>query len=215
MDGRVKPPRRYDATRRRERARLVQAGIVAAAEARFLSDGYAATTIATIAADAGVSVDTIYKRFGGKPGLIRAVHERALEGEGPVAAETRSDALQTSEMDPRAIVRGWGALSSEVAPRVAPVLLLVRDAAAADPELRRLQHELEDARLDRMTHNARTLHAGGHLRRGITLEHAAEVLWTYSSPELFELLVTRRGWTPARFGGFIAEAMIAALLDPA
>ena len=100
----------------------------------------------------------------------------------------------------------------EVAPRVAPVLLLVREAAASDPELARLQAEMDAARLTRMTHNARTLLKGGHLRTGITLDAAADVLWTYSSPELYELLVIRRGWAVERYGRFIADAMIAALL---
>jgi len=100
----------------------------------------------------------------------------------------------------------------EVAPRVAPVLLLVRQAAASDPELARLQEEMDAARLTRMTHNAQTLLKGGHLRRGLTLGATADVLWTYSSPELYELLVVRRQWSGERYAEFIADAMIAALL---
>jgi hypothetical protein len=63
-----------------------------------------------------------------------------------------------------------------------------------------------------MTHNAQTLLKGGHLRPGIDLDEAADVLWTYSSPELYELFVVRRGWTVERYGRFVADAMIAALL---
>ncbi|MFL6117616.1 MAG: hypothetical protein ACJ786_40630 [Catenulispora sp.] len=110
------------------------------------------------------------------------------------------------------LIRGWGVLAMEVAPRVAPVLLLVRDAAASDPELAQLQEEMDAARLTRMTHNAQTLWEGRHLRQAMTLDEAADVLWTYSSPELYELLVLRRGWSVQRYGEFIADAMIAALL---
>ena len=53
---------------------------------------------------------------------------------------------------------------------------------------------------------------GGHLRAGITAEKAVEILWTYSSPELYELLVVNRRWPPQEYGTFIADAMIAALL---
>jgi hypothetical protein len=63
-----------------------------------------------------------------------------------------------------------------------------------------------------MTRNARTLADGGHLRAGITAEHAGEIMWTYSSPELYELLVIGRRWPPQEYGTFIADAMIAALL---
>lgn len=208
----VKPKRGYDASRRRELARRSQAKIVEHAELRFLRDGYATTTVAAIAADADVSPDTIYKSFGGKAGLVRAIRDRALQGEQPVPAEQRSDQLQAVESDPEAIIRAWGALTAEIAPRVSPILLLIRNAAATDAEVGSLLEDLDADRLRRMTQNARRLLDAGHLRPGIDLAQAADVLWTYSSPELYELLVLRRGWTPQRHGHFIATAMIKALL---
>ena len=208
----VKKKRPYDARRRQEQAAHNRGKITEAAKRRFLRDGYSVTTIAAIAADTGVSVDTIYKSFGGKPGLVRAIRTRALEGEGPVPAEQRSDALHTPEGDPRTVIEAWGALVTEVAPRVAPILLLIRSAAATDPEVMGLLDEMDRDRLRRMTDNARRLRDNGHLRPGITLAHAADVLWTYSSAELYELLVIRRGWSPETYGRFVAEAMIKALL---
>ncbi len=209
----VKPKRGYDASRRRELARRNQAKIVECAERRFLHDGYATTTVAAIAGDADVSPDTIYKSFGGKPGLVRAIRNRALQGEGSVPAEQRSDQLQALESDPRAIIRAWGALTAEIAPRVSPILLLIRDASATDGEVETLLKEMDTDRLRRMTLNARRLYNAGHLRPGIEPAQAADVLWTYSSPELYELLVLRRGWTPQQYGRFIATAMIRALLE--
>jgi AcrR family transcriptional regulator len=209
---RVNPTRRYDSSRRRRQAGETREAVLRAAEQQFRGQGYAATTIAGVAHAAGVSVATIYKSFGGKPGLVRALCERALEGEGPIPAERRSDDLQANETDPRTLIRGWGTLATEVAPRVTPILLLIRSAAAVDPELSQLRREIDAGRLARMTHNARTLADGGHLRAGIAVDAAADVLWTYSSPELHELLVLERGWSAERYGRFIAEAMIDALL---
>jgi AcrR family transcriptional regulator len=176
----------------------------------LLGKGFAATTIADIAASAGVSPEAIYKTFGGKPGLIRAICEAALAGSGPVHAETRSDELQRRESDPRAIIRGWGTLTMEVAPRVAPVLLLLRAAATHQPEMAQLQEAIEVQRLTRMTHNANAVAA--HLRPGLTVDQAGVILWTYSSPEIYELLVVKQQWTLSRYGDFVAEAIIAALL---
>jgi AcrR family transcriptional regulator len=210
----VKPKRRYDSARRAEQARQTRQAVVDAARRRFLRDGYAATTVTAIAAEAQVSVETIYKAFGGKPGLVRAIWATALAGEGPVPAEMRSDELQEREPDPRQIIRGWGRLTAEVAPKVAPILLLIRSAAATDPEMADLRAELEAERLRRMTSNARHLADAGHLRDNITVERAGEVLWTYSSPELYELLVLSRGWQAERYGAFVAEAITAALLPP-
>jgi AcrR family transcriptional regulator len=210
----VNAKRPYDSVRRREQARQTRAEIIDVARRRFLDDGFAATTIAAIANEAHVSVDTVYKAFGGKPGLVSAICKEALTGEGPVPAESRSDAMQATERDPREIIRRWGTLTTEVAPRIAPILLLVGAAATADPEMARLQSQLNAQRLERMTHNARSLANTGYLRADVTVERAGEILWIYSSPELYELLVLTRGWPLDGYGKFIADAMIAALLEP-
>ena len=78
----------------------------------------------------------------------------------------------------------------------------------------RLQAELDAQRLERMTHNARNLANAGGLRDGLTVKQAGEIMWTYSSPQLYELLVLTRGWPLKRYSTFIADAMIAALLGP-
>jgi AcrR family transcriptional regulator len=212
MRVKVKRPRRYDATRRQEAAQGRRTAIIEAATGLFVREGFSRTTIARIAADAGVSEETVYKVFGNKVALVRAIRDNALAGDGPIHAERRSDRMQAGERDPRNIIRGWSVLAMEVAPRVVPVLLLVRDAAASDPSLARLQEEMDAARLTRMTHNAQMLLKSGQLRQGMTLDAATDVLWTYSSPELYELLVLRRNWSVPRYGEFIADAMIAALL---
>ena len=204
--------RRYDSTGRQERARQTRDHIVAVAEALFLARGYSATTVTAIATGAGVSAETVYKGFGGKPGLVRAIVERGLAGQGPIHAELRSDQIRDTEPDPRRILAAWGAFVAELAPRVAPIVTLARQAAGSDAEVAELLDQLDAVRLERMTHNARRLRDAGHLRPDVSVEQAADVLWTYSSPELYELLALRRGWPADLYGGFVAQAMTAALL---
>jgi AcrR family transcriptional regulator len=204
--------RHYDASRRREQARLTRHAIIAAARQRFLTDGYTATTIASIAADADASPDTIYKSFGGKAGLLRALCQDALTGTGPVPAEQRSDAMQAAESDPRQMLRGLGTLTTEVAPRIAPLLLLLACAAETDTAVAQLRADLDAARLTRMTQVAQTLAAKTQLRPGLSIQEAAEIMWTYSSPELYGLLVLSRGWSPERYGQFVGETLVDALL---
>src|SRR3954447_25692656 len=163
----VKPTRTYESPRRRDQAARTRAAILAAARDLFLRDGLAPTTIAAIAEAATVSVDTIYKAFGGKPGLLRELCHEALAGEGPVHAATRSDALQRSHASAEGVVRGFGRLSAEVGPRVAPILLLIRDGAGGSAEVAALRAELDDQRLQRMTQNALTLGSRGFLRKGV------------------------------------------------
>jgi AcrR family transcriptional regulator len=210
----VKPKRQYDSRRRRQQAVRTREAILDTARRLFLTGGYANTTIAAIAQAADVSVETIYKAFRGKPGLVRAIWEKGLEGSGPIPAERRSDEIQAQEEDPYRVLHSWGTLVTEVAPQASPILILVRTAAATDPEMASLLEEVDQARLRRMEHNARSLQERGLLRGGITLEQIRDVLWTYSSPELYELLVVRRGWSLERYGRFVTEAMIAAVLPP-
>jgi AcrR family transcriptional regulator len=208
----VKRKRRYDASGRRAQARRTREAVLDAAERQFLAGGYAATTVATVAREAGVSVETIYKGFGGKPGLVRALYDRGLVGPGPVPAYLRADAVRDQETDPVAIMRNWSVITSEVTSTVVPILLLMRSAAATDAEMAALVSATDQARLERMREHARFLAGRGHLRQGVTVEAAADVLWTCSSVGLYELLVLQRGWSLPRFAAFLADFMIAALL---
>jgi AcrR family transcriptional regulator len=61
----------------RRRARTEEA-ILRAAERRFLEHGFHGTTVEEIAADADISVGSIYNHFDSKDGLYRALIEHAL-----------------------------------------------------------------------------------------------------------------------------------------
>lgn len=201
--------RQYDASARRARAERVRQTLVDTASETLLRDGYAATTITNLAQTCGVSAESVYKRFGGKAGLVRAVVTQALQGVGPVAAELRSDTLSAGDLG--SLVRGWGRLASEVAPRVAPIVLLIDAAAEHDPEIAELRDEIDDARRLRMTNNARRIADAGHLPDGISIEQAGDILWTYSSPQVYDLLVLRSGWNLDQYANFIADGVTAHL----
>ncbi|QNN52487.1 TetR family transcriptional regulator [Nocardioides mesophilus] len=211
--------RRYDVRGRRAAALRRREGILAAGRELMLRDGYAATTVASIAAAAAVSTETVYKAFGGKPGIVRALFRQALDGAGPESAVARSDRLREGATG-HALVAGWAELAREVAPRGAPLALLLRDAAGHDPKARSVLDEIERTRLLRMRDNARALVATGDVRPDLSLRDVTDVLFAVSSAELYELLVIRRGWSSRRFARFQRETMAGALLvqetaDPA
>lgn len=202
--------RTYDASGRRARAGQQRVLTLECARCLFLEHGYAATTVESIAEAAGVSVAAIYKSYGGKAGLARDVCRQALAGEGPVPAEQRSDALRVA-VDLPTMIEGWGALFAEVSPLVSPLLLLLRSAAETDDEAANLYAELDQARLDRMAANAQHL-AERQLRANVTAAQARDVLWLCSSPELYELLVQQRGWTPQQLGRFVTDTITGTLV---
>ena len=205
-------PRRYDASRRRAAADVTRTRVLDEAERLLLERGFAATTVPAIARAAGVSTELLYKTFGGKAGLVRAIQHRALEGAGPVPAPNRSDALAAISTDARALLAEWAQLSTEVAPRVTPVLLLVRSAAASDPALAGLLQEMADQRLARMAVNAARLAALPGVRAGLGVERIRDVLWAAASPELFDLLVLQRGWTVEEYRDHLFRGLCAQLL---
>ena len=206
--------REYDGRGRQAAAQLARTAVLDAAWQRFSADGFAVTTVEVLADDAGVSTATIYKGFGGKAGIVRALVTRALEGD-PVAtqaAEVRSDMARETVADGRELVAAWGRLMTEVAPRVAPILLLLRDVAPHDPAAASLFAELERDRLTRMADNARVLHRLGALRNGVTRATARDIMWSYTAPDLYDVLVRRRGWSVRRYATFATDGIVAALL---
>ena len=68
-------------------------------------------------------------------------------------------------------------------------------------------------RLGRMHHNAERLSDRGHLRHGLTIDHARDVMYAYTAAELYELLVSQQRWTLDLYADFIFRGLAAELLD--
>ena len=147
----VKPRRRYDSRRRQEQAAQTRRDIVAAAGALFRERGYRATSMPAIAAAAGVVVETVYRAFGSKAGLFRAVIEGVLAGGGARADVPVEDrpAIRAviEERDPRRQIELYAATQPGIHRRSGPLLRALAGAAAADPDLRILWDEMEAWRL--------------------------------------------------------------------
>ena len=217
MVTKVKPRRRYDSSRRQAQASLTRRSILTAARDLFVAHGYAGTTMAEVAEAADVSIETVYKAFRNKSGLVKALFDVAIVGDDqpiPMLQRERVNKMR-DEPDPRQKLLMYGEHLSEAGGRAGQLQLLIRSAAASDPEASAVWNQMVQERLTGMTEFARALYEGGHLRSDVTLEEARDVLWTYNSVELFDLLVLQRGWDPDRYGRWIAEAMIAALLPAA
>jgi AcrR family transcriptional regulator len=206
--------RGYNAPRRQAEAQRHRTRILGAARERFLTLGYAAATLPAIASDAGVSVETIYKVFGNKGRLFKTVFDVDLAGDdaaGPIA-ERPWVADITAEPNPHRKLRMYAQWLATAMSRVGPIQLVARAAASADAEMKGIWKQMGAERLEGIGGFAGHLAAGAHLRPNVTVEMARDVLWTYNSVELYELLVLERGWTLDGYTDFIASALSAALL---
>ena len=133
MSDGVKGVRSYDSSGRQAQARRTRAAVLEAARAAFLDHGYAATTLGTIAEQAGVSVETVYKAFGNKAGLLKAVFDVAIVGDDEAVPLAARDMVARINVEPDG-AKKLAIYSREYAVRAersVPIQLLVRDAGAS------------------------------------------------------------------------------------
>lgn len=212
----VKPRRRYDARRRQAQATRTRQDILAAARTVFEQHGYAGTTMGSIARAANVVVETIYRAFGSKAGLFKAVVHAAVAG-GPARAQVlveQRPAIQAviAEHDPRRQLALYAATQPGIHARSGPLLRVLSEGARTDPELAQVWNELEAERLAGMLRFAQLLAERGVLRSELTLEEARDTLWTLNSLAVHDLLVVQRGWSAERYRTWLADALAGVLL---
>lgn len=215
----VKPRRRYDSTRRQAQAAQTRQDILDAAHQLFLERGYAGATLAAIAKAAGVVVETIYRAYGSKAELFKAVVRAAVAGgaaRAQVPVEQRpAIAAVIAEPDPHRQLELYAATQPGIHARAGPLLRVLIGAAAADPELARLWNQIEDERLNGQGRLVQLLADRGVLRPELPVQEARDLLWTLSSLPVHDLLVLRCGWSPERYRDWLAAALSRELLpDP-
>jgi AcrR family transcriptional regulator len=197
--------RHYDATRRREAAARTRDAILAAARDLFTERGYAATPVAAIAERAGVALDTVYASVGRKPELARLLIETAISGTGQAVPAEQRDYVRAVRAAPDAATKItlYAAAVTAIAPRLAPVLAIVQQAAHSAPELAALWDEIAARRAANMQLFVADLAAVAPLR--LDAAEAAEIVWATNAVELYHLLVDQRGWTSQRYQQFLAD----------
>jgi AcrR family transcriptional regulator len=216
MSDGVKPRRRYDSSRRQAQAAQTRRDIVVAAQQLFLERGYTGTTLTAIADVADVVVETIYRAFSNKAGLFQAVVEAAVAG-GAERAELPPEerpAIKAviAETDPRRLFQLYAATQPGIHARIGPLMRVLTEAAATDPDLAEAARRLEDQRHAGMGRFAQDLADRGFLRTDLTIDEARDVLWTLNSHAVHDMLVVDRGWTPQRYCDWLADTLARTLL---
>ena len=207
-------PRPYNSPRRREQAAATRAAILEAAQRLFEREGYPATTMAAIAAEARVALKTVYLAFETKSGVLRALWNARLRGdEGDAPVPERPWYREVlAEPDPRRRLRLTAAHSRAVKERIGPLFEVIRGAALADAEIAALWERIQTEFHGAQRAIVQALHAQGALRDGLDAERATDVLWTLNHPGTWELLVGERGWTPAEWEAWFEDAAVSQLL---
>jgi AcrR family transcriptional regulator len=214
MTERVKT-RRYDSTRRRAQAASTRREILDAAQRLFEARGYAATTIAAVAAEAKVAEKTVYVAFETKSGLLRALWNLRLRGdETDIPVGERPWYREVlDEPDAARQLRLTAYNSRLVKLRVAGLMEVIRTAAPADPDIAALWSRIQTDFHANQRAIVASLAEKNALRPDVSVDRGADILWTLNHPDVWHLLVRERGWSPEEYEQWLGDAASAELLD--
>jgi AcrR family transcriptional regulator len=208
------PARRaYDATSRRESAARNRAAVLAASRELLFRDGYHRMTVRSVAEYAGVSPETVYKAFGGKPGLMKALWDVTLAGDDePVPIARRPQMLEVqSAREPAEKLRLWTAFTAAANQRLAPLYdLLVQ----AGPEVAQVLATTGQERLAGVRALVTHLADDGLLAPGRDPATAVDACWALTGPRLFLDLTAERGWLPGQYEDWLTRTLAANLITP-
>jgi AcrR family transcriptional regulator len=196
---------------RKQQTRATRRRIVDAAAELFVAEGYGSTTLEQIARRAGVAVQTVYFHFGNKRTVLKeAVDVAAVGDDEPVALLQRPWWEEVhAEPDPRRALDLWMDASRMIVERVGPIMRVVRDAAASDPEMAAQWAANKEQSATAFRSFAQVLHDRGALR--VPVDEATDILCGLLGLELHAVLVDR-GWTSDHWQRWVTEAVVAALL---
>src|SRR5690348_14891708 len=151
-----------------------------------------------VAAEAGVALKTVYVSFETKSGVLRALWNLRLRGdEADTPVAERPWYLEVlDEPDPQRQLRLAARRSRQVKLRVGPLFEVIRGGASVDADVAALWDRIEREFLANQRAIVESLATKKALRPGLSVDRAADILWTLNHPNVWQLLVHQRGWTP-------------------
>jgi AcrR family transcriptional regulator len=208
----VKPPRKYDSTRRQEQARQTRLAVIRAAQKLFIEQGYGRTTMADIATAAGVSVETVYAAFGNKATVLHRVWDITIGGDDENVIFHERPEIQAIRNEPDLARRLMlhAAMSTTTARRMVPFLRALQGAAGTEPAAAEMLAEIGRQRLAGMTVMAHEAAATGQL--AVTEQECRDVVWAYTDGTMWHHLVIERGWSDERFAEWLGRTWISELV---
>jgi len=206
MSARVKT---YNSPLREEQARRTRERILAATRRTFREQGYGATTLADIARAAGVAEPTVRATFKTKPNLVEHLLRLAVRGEDTEPQLQDREAFQRvlAATDPDTLLERLADLAEALHKRSWDVMEIARGAASSDPAIAEIYEQRPRVRLTNQRAVARRLAELGALPNRTSIETAADLLWLYTAPEIYRMLVIERKWSPNRYRTWFRAAV--------
>jgi AcrR family transcriptional regulator len=209
----VKAPRRaYNSPLRTDQAQQTRRRVLESARRLFVEHGYAGTTVAAVADDAGVSPETIYVSLGGKRGLLEGVMDITGPHESAADDDQWWELVGRLREAPERLDR-MVEYSCRILARTRPIHAIIRGAADKEAFAAVLGRRLLTERLANQTDRI-DRYLGGALRPGLSAAEAGERYCVLASPDLYHLLTVELGWTARRHQKWLGELLRTELLGP-
>ncbi|HEY1487863.1 MAG TPA: helix-turn-helix domain-containing protein [Micromonosporaceae bacterium] len=207
--------RPYDSRRRRERAqeerRATRNRVLEAATRLFVANGYTGTTMADIAREAGVAMQSVYAAGRSKADLLHEAVDRAVAGDdqGILVQDRPTFTAIAAEPDPVRQLHLLADLICGIQARSAPIQAAYRQAAAIDSTVAASVEAAHRRRLEAFGAAIRMLPAD---RLRYSPQECVDTIWAVASSEVFLLLLNVRGWTWDDIRPWLARTFIDILL---
>ncbi len=190
------------ADRRAQQAEATRREILAAARRLFVRHGYADTTVAAIAADAGVSVQTIYDRVGSKAALVSQLNDLIDETAGvrEIAAEIPVGT------DPAALVAIPARITRRIFDTNGDITRVVWGTEKAHAEFDAVREEGTRRHRAGLRMIVDRLGAIGAPLRDPDLDRVTDTIAILAQPETWITLMDRYGWDLGAVEAWVIEA---------
>lgn len=201
--------------RRQRKAQATRRRVLDAAETLFIRDGYATTTMAAIAEEADVAVQTVYAVFGTKRAILTELLAVRVVGDDEGSPlRDRQDWQDTErEVDPRRQLALLASIATSVGDRIAALYGVMAGAAGSDPEIAEMYRRQQQARYKDQRRVARSLSRKGALRAGLSEARATDIMWAIANPNTHRSLISERGWATEEYERWLAQVLISALIE--
>ncbi len=201
--------------RRQRKAQATRRRVLDAAETLFVRAGYATTTMAAIAEEADVAVQTLYAAFGTKRAILTELLAVRVVGDddGTPLRDRQDWQDMEREADPRRQLALLAAIATRIGSRMAALYEVMAGAAGSDLEIAEMYRQQQQARYTDQRRVASSLSRRGVLRAGLSETRATDIMWTIANPSTHHSLIGERRWASDEYERWLAELLISALLD--
>jgi AcrR family transcriptional regulator len=180
----------------------------------FLERGYGTTTIEAISELSEVPPATVYRLFGSKRGILKALLDVSIVGDDEAVAMADRPPVRSllADPDPTNQLAGFVGVAAQINSRTADIYRILVSAAASDADAAALLHELTRQRQQGQGRIARSLSRARALTPGLRERDAGDIIHALLSPEVYGLLVVDRGWSTERYEAWLTQTLVDQLI---